>query len=378
MRYISKSVQADLKKKLVLLAGPRQCGKTTFAKSLMDKNSIYLNWDVVGDRKIIRQIAWAKSASLLILDELHKAPKWKNYLKGIIDEFHNKPPILVTGSARLDLFRKAGDALTGRYFFYRLHPFDPAEIHQLYPRLSHDEIIKRMLETGGFPEAFLDPKIAMRLRNDRVELVVKEDIKDLTKISSVTGAIDLIELLRERVGKPINYDSLSQDLGCSPPTAKNWVQILEKLYLVFLLRPYAPSGSAISIRKETRVYFFDCASAYDVTLGAQLENLVACSLLKFVNFKKDTTGENWDLYYLRDKQKREVDFVVTKNRRVEKLVEVKKSDDAIGLGLRYYHEKLRPKETLQLVLQLDRPQERNGIKILPLGNWLIDALWNQE
>lgn len=376
MRYITETVRADLNKKLVLLAGPRQCGKTTFAKSLMDKNSTYLNWDITNDRKVIRQMAWPKSASLLVLDEFHKAPKWKNYLKGVIDEFHNKPPILVTGSARLDLFRKAGDALTGRHFFYRLHPFDPAEIHRLYPKLSQDEIIKRLLDTGGFPEAFLDQKIAHRLRNDRVELVIKEDLRDLSKISSVTGVIDLIELLRERVGKPINYDSLSQDLGYSPPTVKNWVQILEKLYLIFLLRPYSPSGSAISIRKEKRVYFFDCATAYDVTQGAQLENLVACSLLKFVNFKKDTTGENWDLCYLRDKQKREVDFVVTKNRKVEKLIEVKMTDNSIGLGLHYYHQKLHPKETLQLVLHLDRPLERNGIKILPLSHWLIDNLWD--
>src|SRR5258708_884310 len=127
MRYLSPYIRKDVMRKMILLAGPRQCGKTTLAKSLLDKKGEYLNWDIPKDRKVIRELAWPKDASLVVLDELHKAPKWKNLLKGIADEFNNKPPILVTGSARLDAFRKSGDALTGRQYFYRLHPIDVAE-----------------------------------------------------------------------------------------------------------------------------------------------------------------------------------------------------------------------------------------------------------
>jgi uncharacterized protein len=372
MRYLTPQLVHDLQKKMVLLAGPRQCGKTTLAKSLLDDRGQYLNWDIAKDRKVIREVAWPKDASLIVLDELHKAPKWKNLLKGVVDEFGNKPPVLVTGSARLDAFRRAGDALTGRTYFYRLHPIDVAESRQFLPDMSLEERIRRLLQAGGFPEAFLNPEEAARLRNDRMELVTREDLRDLSRVSSWRGPADLVELLRERVGKPTNYDNLAQNLGISPPTAKAWVELLEKLYLVFLLPPFSSSLSR-SIRKDRRVYFFDCAAAYDATGGAQLENLAACSLLKFTQFRKDAFGENWDVFYLRDKEGREVDFVVTHKRRVNWLIEVKASDDEVSPALRYYTQKLKPVESLQLVQNLERPQEKSGIKLLPLGKWL-DAL----
>ena len=288
------------------------------------------------------------------------------------DEFANTPPILVTGSARLDALRKTGDALTGRHYFYRLHPIDVAESRRFLPGMPLAGRVQRLLQTGGFPEAFLHPEESLRLRNDRMELIVKEDSHNLSQISSWRGAVDLVELLRASVGKPVNYDSLARDLGISPPTVRNWITLLENLYIVFLIPPYSRHLTR-SIRKEKRAFFYDCAAAYDDTQGAQLENLVACCLLKYIQFKKDATGENWGLFYLRDKEKREVDFVVTLNRRVHWLIEVKKSDDAIGNGLKYYTRRLKPKESIQLVLHLDRAREKSGIKILPLGEWL-DAL----
>lgn len=369
MRYLAAPLTHDLHRKMVLLAGPRQCGKTILAKSLLNDRGQYLNWDITRDRKVIRELAWPKDASLIVLDELHKAPKWKNLLKGVVDQFGNKPPVLVTDSVRLDAFRRAGDALTGRTWFYRLHPVDVAESKRFLPNASLDERVHRLLQAGGFPEAFLNPQEAARLRNDRMELVTREDLRDLSRVSSWRGPADLVELLRERVGKPTNYDNLAQNLGVSPPTSKAWVELLEKLYLVFLLPPFSSSLSR-SIRKDRRVYFFDCAAAYDTTGGAQLENLAACSLLKFTQFRKDAFGESWDVFYLRDKEGREVDFVVTHNRRVRWLIEVKASDGDISTAFRYYSQKLKPTQSLQLVLNLDRPQEKGGIKILPLGSWL--------
>ena len=202
-----------------------------------------------------------------------------------------------------------------------------------------------------------------------METVTRDDLRDLSRVSSWRGPSELVELLRERVGGAVNYDNLSQSLGVSPPTTKAWIELLEKLYLVFLLPPYTAS-LARSIRKDRLVYFFDCAAAYDESGGARLENLVACCLLKFIQFRKDSAGEAWSLHYLRDKEGREVDFVVTLNRRVHWLIEVKTSSSEIAAGLRYYTPRLRPKESLQLVQHLDRPQERNGVKVIPLAPWL--------
>jgi predicted AAA+ superfamily ATPase len=375
MRYLTDALTRDLKKKMVLLAGARQCGKTTMAKALLTQSGQYLNWDIPSDRKIIRETAWLKDASLVVLDELHKAPKWKNLLKGLADEFGNRPPLLVTGSARLDAFRTTGDALTGRHYSYRLHPVDVAESKRFLPELRLEDRVRRLLDAGGFPEAYLNPVDAARLRNDRMELVTREDARDLSRITSWRGVSDMIELLRERVGRPVNYDNLARDLGISPPTARNWVELLEKLYVVFLIQPYSNRISR-SIRKERRVYFLDCAAAYDETGGSQVENLAACSLLKYAHFRKDAYGENWDLFYLRDKENREVDFVVTLNRKIQWLIEVKTSDDEIGSSLRYYTERLQPKRPLHLVLNLHRPQEKSGIEILPLGTWLESLPYN--
>jgi predicted AAA+ superfamily ATPase len=370
MRYVTPWLAKDLKKKMVLLAGPRQAGKTTLARSLASGRGVYLNWDVRPDQKIIRASSWPKDADLVVLDELHKYPKWKNYLKGLADEFQNRPPLLITGSARLETFRHQGDALTGRYYSYRLHPIDVAESKLFLKHESAETRLSRLMETGGFPEAFLNPEDAERLRNDRFDLVVQEDLRDLSKINSLHGIKVLIELLRERVGGTLNYANLSEDLGVSAVTVKSWMQLLERLYVLFLVPPYS-SGLARSLRREPKFYFYDCAAAVaDEAGGARLENLVACALLKYCHFQRDVFGKNLELGYFRDREKREVDFVVTLNRRVLWCLEVKTSDDCLSLPLRYLHQRLRPKQSLQLVRHLSRPQEIEGIKISSLAEWL--------
>lgn len=369
MRYLKNNIEKDLLKKMVLLAGPRQCGKTTFAKALLDSNGYYLNWDILRDRKVIRGQAWPKSSSLIVLDEFHKAPRWKNYLKGLIDEFNNKPPILVTGSARLDAFRRSGDALTGRHYLYRIHPIDFAESSHLDKNTKAQDRFKKLIEHGGFPEAYFNTIESGRLRQDRMDLVIKEDLTELSKITNWRGPSDLLEILRDHVGQSFKYDSYSADLGVSSPTIKNWIELLEKLYLIFMIPPYFKNVGS-SIRKERKVYFYDSGSAYDDTMGAQIENTVACSLLKFCHFKQDAMGENWELYYLRDKKKHEVDFALVKNKKLHTLIEVKKSEDTISTGLKYFHEKQKPKNSIQLVLELDRAKEKNGIQILPMLPWL--------
>jgi len=376
MRYLTGALENDLREKMVMLSGPRQTGKTWLARYLCQSKGVYLNWDVRKDQRIIREIAWPKTSSLVVLEELHKYRKWKNFLKGIADEFNNKPPLLVTGSARLEAFRHAGDALTGRYYQYRLHPIDVAEARVFMKNTSAQKRLARLLKTGGFPEAFLKPEKAEKLRNDRFDLVVQEDLRDLSKTNSVKDLKLLIELLRERVGSNLNYANLAQDLNVAPNTVKAWVDLLEKLYIIFLVSPYS-RGLARSLRREPKIYFYDCAAAYsDKDEGAILENAVACALLKYCHFQRDAFGRQTELYYFRDREKREVDFVVTKNRKVLWCIEVKSSEDKLSPHLEYLHTRVKPEASIQIVKNLKREKEIRGIKITVMAEWL-DSLYSK-
>ncbi len=366
-RYLHDFIKKDVGQKCILLSGPRQVGKTTLVRSLFD-GCEYLNYDIINDRRVIVSQSWKRETPLLILDELHKQKKWKNFLKGVIDESVGRPPILVTGSARLEVFRKAGDALTGRTFSYHLHPIDPHEAYSIQPEKTADEHVDFLVQHGGFPESFCNPELSRRLLLDRISTVLRDDVRDLSMVSSISTIELLVALLRERVGGQITYANLANDLGISPPTVKSWIELLEKVYLIFLLRPFSVQLSK-SLRKEPRVYFFDCSAAENGE-AAKLENLVALALYKWCDFVRDTQGRDARLLYYRDSNHREVDFVVTEGRRVLACIEVKSSDDAPSPSLRYLTERVKPKQALQLVRHCSRSRDFGAIKVRPLAEWL--------
>ena len=367
MRYLTQYLQKDITHKMIILSGPRQSGKTTLSKGLLDPHGTYLNWDIPTQQKIIRERSWSKTSSLVIFDELHKMLRWKNFLKEITDEFQNTPPILVTGSARLDIFKNEGDALTGRYYHYRLHPVDLQESKAFLPHKNATERLDHILKTGGFPESILHPENANRLRMNRLNVVLYEDLRDLNKMPSTRGLKLLIELLRERIGQQVNESHLAQDIGVSPTTIKHWIILLENLYVIFLVSPYS-KGLARSIRKERKVYFYD--SSNGLSPGAILENTVACSLLKYCHFLRDTQGEEMELYYFRDKDGREVDFIITENKNIKWLLEVKESDTQLSKSLEYLHKKLKAPYSFQLVKNIPIEKEIRGIKVTSMALWL--------
>lgn len=370
-RYLTESIKKDLTKKAILLSGPRQVGKTTFARALTE-GAEYFNYDIVEDRKAILARAWRKDVPIIILDEIHKLPKWKNFLKGIIDQYQNQPPLLITGSARLEIFRKAGDALTGRTFAYHLHPIDLKEARNLVPNSSAEENLERLLTSGGFPESFFDPENSKRLLNDRLSTVLREDLRDLSLVSNLKGIELLVELLRGRVGGQITNSNLAKDLLVSSPTVKTWLELLEKLYLIFLLKPYS-KGISKSIRKEPKCYFFDCSAPTNGE-DARLENLAALALLKWCDFERDTKGRNVNLMYYRDTSGREVDFVITEDRTVLACIEVKTSDDAPSKSLSYLSRRINPKHTIQLVKNISQSRDYGEVKIRPFASWMSDIL----
>ncbi len=360
-RFQKKAILRDLKKKMVLLAGPRQAGKTTLAKEIAKEfsSSTYLNYDRLEDRKILLKEAWLPSTELLIFDEIHKMPKWKNFLKGVYDTKPASQKILVTGSARLEVFKKVGDSLAGRYFLHRLMPLSPAECEKVHASYT----LERFLERGGFPEPFLTENTtdANRWRLQYTDSLLREDVLDFENIQNLNAIRLVFEMLREKVGSPVSYTSLAEDIAISPNTVKKYIQILEALYVVFRVTPFS-HNIARSLLKEPKIYFFDTGLVKGDS-GAKFENLVASCLLKHVFARIDYEAENVSLHYLQTKDKQEVDFALVKDKTAQKIIEAKHADASIASSLRYFHEKYRIPAT-HLVQELKRERVDNGIEVV--------------
>jgi uncharacterized protein len=367
-RYQKEAIIKDLKKKMVLLAGPRQAGKTTLAKQISQEysSSIYLNYDSAEDKKIIEKEAWLPTTELIILDEIHKMHGWKNYLKGVYDTKENSQKILVTGSARLEIYNQIGDSLAGRYFLHRLLPFSPAELQKVGYK-NYD--INKFIERGGFPEPFLsDTDIdAKRWRLQYVDSLLRTDVLDFENIHNIKAIRLVFELLQQRVGSPISYNSIAEDVSISPNTVKKYINILEALYIVFRVTPFS-KNIARSLQKEPKIYFFDTGLVKG-DVGIKFENLVANCLLKHVLSQVDYLAENYSLKYLRTKEQYEVDFALIRDDKIEKMIEVKKTDHSLNAGILYFHKKYNI-PGIQVVKELKREkieqdiQVYNGLKFL--------------
>lgn len=369
-RYQKAAIIKDLSKKMVLLTGPRQAGKTTLAKSIASEfeSFVYLNYDNSEDRRILTDQAWLPSLELIILDEIHKMTKWKNYLKGVYDTKQLHQKILVTGSARLEIFNQVGDSLAGRYFLHRLMPLSPVEC--VKARVPYT--IDRFLERGGFPEPFLstDSIDAERWRLQYVDSLLREDILDFDQIQNVKAIRLIFELLREKVGSPLSYTSIAEDIQIAPNTVKKYVQILEALYIVFRITPFS-KNIARSLLKEPKIYFFDNGLVKGDE-GVKFENFVATCLLKHVLSKIDYEAKPYGLHYLQTKEKHEVDFAIVCGDHVENIIEVKNANRTIGKGLHYFHAKYNL-PAFQVVRNLKQERVQGGIQIVR-GETFLESL----
>jgi uncharacterized protein len=366
MRYLHKHITNDLATKMVFLGGPRQVGKTTLAKDLLAERGVgrYFNWDFDTDRRAILQSKWSDADALLVFDELHKFPRWKNWVKGVFDVQGAAHQILVTGSARLDVYKQGGDSLLGRYHYWRLHPFT---LDERPDGINAEDAFDRLMRVGGFPEPFVanDERQSRRWRTARLDRVLQEDIRDLANIKQIQTLRIFLDLLRERTGGLVVLSNLAQDVQISAATAKAWLQALERMYLVFSVYPYT-KASTRAIQKPPKVYFFDNADVPDDDIkgkGVRFENLVATHLLKRLHYLEDREGYRCELTFIRDKEGREVDFAILIDGKLQEIIEVKYSDDSISPSLRYYKERLNPPRVTQLVAKLDRPYDKDGIHV---------------
>lgn len=373
MRYITKHIMQDLEKKMVFISGPRQVGKTTIAKALSKKEekSVYLNYDKFTDKKIIINAQWDPESKLVCLDEIHKYSKWKNWLKGLYDTKEPSTKYLVTGSARLDIFRKGQDSMLGRYHHWRLHPFCLAE-NPL--KLTLQKSLVRFLMRGGFPEPYLadSETEAKRWTRQHLELVFSQDVRDLSMVRDIALLNLFLQSLQSKVASPIAVAKLSNELEVAPKTGKSWLNLMEQLYMCFLVYPYAKKIQR-GLVKQPKVYFYNNAEV-DGDIGAKFENLVAQHLIKKCHYLEDLTGYRYSLNYVRDKEGREIDFVILKENKPIIAIEAKWKDTSVSKSFLNLCEQLGVAKKVQLVGECQKEFFSHGVKVTPATEFLSKPL----
>lgn len=369
-RAITSAIRNDLDEKIVILSGPRQCGKTTLSKSLWSKNFQYLSYDSAEDRSLLNKSQWNRDLELIIFDELHKMKKWKSWIKGIYDKEGVRPRLFITGSARMTQFKKTGDSLAGRHFNYRLHPLDLNEL-SLKSNAEQNEAMSNLMMVGGFPEPYLkgSKNYHSRWSSGHLDLIIRQDLLDLETVRDLKGIEILISLLAERVGTSVSSATLAKLLQKDPKTVSHWLEILEDLFVIFRVTPFH-KNVARAIRKEPKFYFYDNAQVRAGT-AARYENLVACSLVKEIDRLQDVEGVRGNLHFLRTKEGNEIDFLVHFEQNPSWLIEAKLSDSELSKNFKNFQSYFKNSHCVQLVSQLKQQKTTaEGHKIASAASWL--------
>ena len=356
---------------MLFLMGARQVGKTTVSKSIAAnfKRKEYFNWDVYEHRKKILSgqkfieaifpLEIPGEKPLIIFDELHKFSDWKNYIKGFYDLYKDYYNIIVTGSARLNIFQKGGDSLMGRYFSYTISPFSVGEIsaNPLYglfrkPSLISQNNYEALYNYGGFPAPYIkrSKKGYLQWKRSRISQLFREDVRDLTNIKEVSKLELCAQLLEYQSSNILNRTTISKHIQVSIPTVNTWIETLKQFYYVFTIQPWA-KNIPHSLIKEPKIFLNDWSFVEDI--GKRFENFIATHLKKSVDFWSETGMGEFELYYLRDKKQREVDFLVTKDGSPWMLVEAKTSVQSASKNLYYYRDLLNAPYAFQVTKNME-------------------------
>lgn len=376
-RYISSIIKEFCFRthKMAFISGPRQCGKTTLSKALLKERGlgVYYNWDEKEFRrtwaktpsKIIPSDNNKKKAPIVILDEIYKVKSWKRDLKGIFDMLEKAIDIIVTGSAKLNIYRRGGDSLLGRYHHFRLHPFSLAELLQsksiehtqlidmLFSKKftvnkQHSIYLEQLFLFGPFPEPLFskNEKLLRIWQRERLERLVREDLRDISRIQELSQIEMLVSLLPERAASALSITSLKEDLEVAYATMKLWLNYLKQIYYIYEIKPYSKSIPR-ALKKEGKLYLWDWSEIESP--GARFENMIANHLLKYAHFLTDSGEANVELCYLKNKQKLEIDFLLVKNKQPWLPIEVKLSDSKLSKNWQTYLKYLPCKRGLQVV-----------------------------
>ncbi|MEN8236782.1 MAG: AAA family ATPase [Pseudomonadota bacterium] len=357
-------------KQMLFIEGARQVGKTTIARAL--GKHIYLSWDhetsrqliLAGQEQVAELVGFNKiqdTLPLVVFDELHKYSQWKTFLKGFYDLYADRVRIVVTGSSKLGIYKKGGDSMMGRYIPYRIHPFSLAEAMSYFPKTQdiqepqepEADIFDALLNYGGFPDPFL--KRSTPFWNQWVKIrqtqLFKEDIRELTQIQELSQMEMLGIMLKEQTGQLLNRSSLAKKIKVSAPSIARWLDVFGAFFYSFRIQPWH-KNVVRSLVKEPKCYLWDWSQVIDS--GARFENFIASHLLKFVHYWTDQGYGDYGLYFLRDKQQREVDFLVVKDQKPWFLVEAKVSaNHSVSTNLQYFQKQLECKHAFQVIQNMD-------------------------
>jgi predicted AAA+ superfamily ATPase len=396
--YVSIWRELAAEKSMVFLAGPRQSGKTTLAHIISRSfaNTLYFNWDIAEHRtRLIGNPTFFEaverkdaSTPLIIFDEIHKYKEWKNYLKGVYDQFHEGYQFLVSGSGRLDIYQKGGDSLAGRYYMFHLWPFTVAELGRrnipisdwlkdpLKIRLGEKEKLREiwshLSNLSGFPEPYLSGRSTTyrRWTNSYSQQLIREDVRDLTGIKSIGDMELLYMLLPSKVGSPISVPSLAGDLRVSYNSVRSWLAIFERFFLIFSIGPWTHK-IARAIQKERKIYLFDSPKIEEPS--ARFENIVALELWRAVTSWNDMGYGLFSLHFIKNKEQQEVDFLIAKERKPFLLVEAKLADTEASSAVKKFQRALNI-PAVQLVEESNGyrffSNEGQSILVVPAYQWI--------
>lgn len=394
---------ALLGRRMCFISGPRQVGKTTlvqlFLKRLKQEQNYY-NWDTLDvKRRFIENPLFflenipepvpsmAKRKGIkhwVVFDEFHKHPRWKDTLKGLFDEFGSSIRFIVCGSARLDLFRKSGESLLGRYFHFRMFPLGPKDVAEGekfhvtrswnpsesiisdQPPKKFKQAVDDLYRLTGFPEPFLTGRedFYRRWRDEHLSILATEEVRDLSKISDLMRLQYLTFLLPEKVGSILSLNNLAQSLSCAHSTVNTWLDALEQVYMIFRLPPYMGKLSR-TIRKEKKAYFWDWGVIEDK--GKRFENFLAVQLMRTVSAWTEWGWGAFNLFYVRTKDGKETDFLITKDRKPLILVEAKLSGAGLDSSLLFFKERLSVPLAFQVIWDEDYLRQlRPGLFVIDI------------
>lgn len=372
-RYLKAQIELDLGEKMVFLGGPRQVGKTTLAKSFIRGPAQYLNWDLVADRQKVLKDQIDPKVQLLVLDEIHKYRNWRNLVKGYYDKYFPDLNFIVTGSARLDHFRKGGDSLVGRYHYLRLHPLSLDELS----KQPNEEDLRTLLKFGGFPEPLVKQTVVhhQRWQLERVSKVVTQDLTDLETVKDVSLIELLVVALQKAAGSTLSIKSLQEDLQVSPNTVARWVELLEKLYYCYRIPPFGPTKIK-AVKKAQKLYLWDWSEVEDS--GARFENLVASHLLKYAHFQEDCFGRKTEVRYFKDTQfGNEIDFIVLRKGKPLFAVECKTGERERAKSLLRFGQRLGISKLYQVHTGKKDYGSPDSVRVLPFVRFWKD-LWESD